>query len=449
MLQAKTQTKLTKEQIQTVLLLSIGAFLEHFDRMLHVHMAGIINELFFPTTDPFLKELVLAFSFCSSYFLTPFGAMLFGHIGDILGRKAVIVLSSMLMGGCSMTVALLPTYQQIGITAPIILTLCRMMQGVSGISEVNGVEIYLIESLKPPIQYCIVALIPACSIVGSAAALGCTYLFSNKIFFIKDSWRLAFLIGAFITILGLIARRSLKEASEFTDRQKMLKTQFKKAKIEWSKNNPAINPKIPFQTSLAYFMINCAMPFCFYFIYFHCGEILKSKFAFTPIQVINNNIWPAMINIPFILLVALLSYKLNLLKIVKWKLFIFSLIIFAFAISVNNFSSPSTIFLFQCAFVCFRFDYIPAAPILVKNFPVLKRFKYTSIIRSIAATCSYTTTAFFLAYATKHLGHKGILLVFIPFGLCFTWGIHYFEKKELEEKQQAIERQKSTFAGNF
>jgi MHS family proline/betaine transporter-like MFS transporter len=350
------QVKLTKEQVQNVSILSIGAFLEHFDRMLHVHMASVINESFFPTTDPFLKELIFAFSFCSNYFLTPFGALFFGYIGDFIGRKAVIVLSSMIMAGCSIIVSFLPTYAQIGIAAPIILTLCRMIQGVSGISEVNGVEIYLIESIKPPLQYCVVALIPACSIIGSAAALGLTHLFTNRILFIADSWRLAFFIGSIIAIIGLVARRSLKDVSEFTDRQKLLKKQFKKANIEWNQNNAAINPIIPLETSLAYFCINCAMPFCFFFIYFYCGEILKLKFDFTPSQVVSNNVWPSIINIPAVLLVVflgLLSQKLDLLNIIKCKLYLFTLCIIAFLSCLSNCNNSNIVFLFQCILTIF------------------------------------------------------------------------------------------------
>ena len=430
----QVQTKLTKEQVQTVSLLSLGAFLEHFDKMLHIHMASILNELFFPTTEPFLKEFILVFSFCSSYFLTPFGSLFFGYIGDFFGRKTVIVLSSILIAGCSIVVAFLPTYAQIGIAAPILLTLCRMIQGISGISEITGVEIYLTESLKPPIQYSIVALVPACSMIGSTAALGIACLFSNVKFFIQDSWRLAFFLGGIIAIVGFIARRSLKEASEFTDRQKSLKEQFKKADLKLSKNNQSINPKIPLSTCLAYFFINCAKPLCFYFIYFYCGEILKAQFGFTSVQVANNNFWLAMINVAAILLVSFLGYKLNIMNIIKCKLFVFSLAIFLFAAFLIDFSNSKILFLFQCFFVFTRFDYIPAAPILVKHFPVLKRFKYTSFIRSIAATFTCIVASFCLMYSTKKLGSLGILLVFIPFGACFAWGIHYFEKMEKEEK---------------
>ncbi len=81
------QTRLTKQQTEAVGLLSIGTFLEYFDLMLYVHMAVLLNDLFFPDYDQFTKKLLAALTFCSTYVLRPFGALLFGYIGDYIGRK--------------------------------------------------------------------------------------------------------------------------------------------------------------------------------------------------------------------------------------------------------------------------------------------------------------------------------------------------------------------------
>jgi hypothetical protein len=76
-MKAVEQRSLTREQKEAVGLLSVGTFLEYFDLMLYVHMAVLLNELFFPKTDPFTASLLAAFSFCSMYLLRPFGAILF------------------------------------------------------------------------------------------------------------------------------------------------------------------------------------------------------------------------------------------------------------------------------------------------------------------------------------------------------------------------------------
>ncbi len=86
------QRSLTKEQKSAVGLLSIGTFLEYFDLMLYVHMAVLLNELFFEPTDPFTASLGTAFAFCSTYLLRPVGALLFGYLGDNWGRNITVYL---------------------------------------------------------------------------------------------------------------------------------------------------------------------------------------------------------------------------------------------------------------------------------------------------------------------------------------------------------------------
>ena len=83
------QTKLTKEQKEAVGLLTIGTFLEYFDIMLYVHMAVFLNTLFFPKTDPYTTDLLTAFAFCSTYLLRPFGALIFGLLGDHIGSREI------------------------------------------------------------------------------------------------------------------------------------------------------------------------------------------------------------------------------------------------------------------------------------------------------------------------------------------------------------------------
>lgn len=125
----KEQRSLNKEQKQAVRLLSIGTFLEYFGLMFYVHMAVLLNNLFFPEYDPFTFSLLTAFSFCSTYLLRPIGALIFGYIGDHFGRKIVVVLTTLLMAITCVIIGSMPTYAQIGITASWVLTICRIIQG--------------------------------------------------------------------------------------------------------------------------------------------------------------------------------------------------------------------------------------------------------------------------------------------------------------------------------
>lgn len=131
-------TSLDKEQKRAVSLLSLGTFLEYFDLMLYVHMAVWLNELFFPKTDPHTASLLAAFAFCTTYIFRPIGALIFGFIGDHVGRKVTVIITIMFMALSCVFMANLPTYAQIGITASWIVTICRIVQGVSSMGELTG-----------------------------------------------------------------------------------------------------------------------------------------------------------------------------------------------------------------------------------------------------------------------------------------------------------------------
>ncbi len=127
---------LSCQQKEAIGLLQIGTFLEYFDLMLYVHMAVLLNELFFPKTDPHTAALIAAFAFCSTYVLRPIGALLFGWVGDNIGRKPTVVITTMMMAISCIVMANLPTYAQIGISAAWVITICRIMQGLSAMGEV-------------------------------------------------------------------------------------------------------------------------------------------------------------------------------------------------------------------------------------------------------------------------------------------------------------------------
>ena len=234
MYNTQTAHSLNSQQKEAIGLLSIGTFLEYFDLLLYVHMAVLLNELFFPKADPFTASLHSAFAFCSTYVLRPFGALIFGYIGDNIGRKNTVVITTFLMATSCIIMANLPTYAQIGITASWLITICRALQGVSSMGEVIGAEIYLTEITKPPIQYAAVSIITVFATVGGCAALTVAWYVTNY----EMDWRIAFWIGAIIALIGAKARRSLRETPEFVDAKTQLKLQLSLKKI---KNNYKYN----------------------------------------------------------------------------------------------------------------------------------------------------------------------------------------------------------------
>ena len=168
----RDQNKLTKKHKEAVGLLCIGTFLEYFDLMLYVHMAVLINDLFFPKTDdPKMLYIYGAIAFCSSYILRPFGGLLIGWIGDKYGRKITILITSFSMSAACLVMSAVPTYEKIGIAATFIVTGCRMVQGFSSMGEITGAFVYITESLKAPLRYSVVTFVTIFNRLGSLFAL--------------------------------------------------------------------------------------------------------------------------------------------------------------------------------------------------------------------------------------------------------------------------------------
>lgn len=400
-----------KSQRDAIGLLQIGTFLEYFDLMLYVHMAVLLNELFFPKTDPHTAALLSAFAFCSTFILRPFGALFFGYLGDHVGRKTTVVITTMLMSISCIIMANLPTYAQIGISAAWILTICRMVQGVASLGEIVGAEIYLTETLPVPLRYPYVSFIAVASVFGTVMALIVASTFTS----FEMNWRIAFWIGSCVAAIGSIARTSLRETPEFV---KMMHTK--------SRLIPDLKAR---RTAIVFFVIQCAWPICFYFTYMYCGNVLKAM-GYTAEQVIHQNLAVTIIQLVSLTFVSFLSYRIHPLKIIKVRLFLFLFFILLCPFILEYNATPMAIFFLQALAVSFAPDTTPAVPVFLCHLPVFKRFTYASITYAFSRACMYVLTSFGLIYVTEWGGHWGLWVAFIPSALGFYVGTKYFEKLE-------------------
>lgn len=426
--------RLDKNTKEAIGLLSIGTFLEYFDLMLYIHMAVLLNELFFPKTDPFTASLITAFSFCSTYVFRPIGALIFGWIGDNIGRRVTLIITTFLMAASCMVMAILPTYAQIGISASWIITICRIIQGMSSMGERIGAEIYLTEITTPPKQYPIVTLIASFSNLGMTVALAvATFVTSYAL-----NWRYAFWFGLSVALIGIIARTRLRETPDFVDFKKYSKAKLEQQHIDTKKIKEALNAPIFKQTvskktTLALFLIQCAYPVCFYFIYGYCSDVLKTTFNYTPEQIIQNNLIVSLYDLLMVLIVLpFLSYYFYPLKIIKVNLTIFFIgILFApYLLSIAQ--SPFHIFVIQSILAPFSLGIIPAAAIFYSHFPIAKRFTYTSFIYALARAIMYIITSFGLILLVKAYGYYGLLFVMAPIIVGYMFGLNHFENLEKE-----------------
>lgn len=407
-------SKLSKSQKEAAGLLQIGTFLEYFDLMLYVHMASLLNDLFFPKTDPETASILSAFAFCSSFVFRPFGAMLFGYLGDHIGRKSTVIITTFMMAICCLIMANAATYDQIGIAASWIVTFCRITQGIASLGEVINAEIYLTEITKPPMRYMLVALIPTASVLGSTFALFISFFFTT---YANSNWRAIFWTGASIAVLGSMARIKLRETADFLNAKSAAKP------ITISKDVKNLR-----KTIVSYSMISFAWPLFFFLAYVYCGNLLKNKFGYTSPELIKHNLFVTLIDLIEVIFLCVMSSKIFPLKIVRYRWCCNLLLICCLPFLLNFASTPFHIGIIQLLCLTFGLSPHPAFAIFFEHFPVLKRCSYVGILYAIAHSLMYIITSFGLVYLTRDIGHYGLWIITIPVSYGFYLGFTHFEK---------------------
>jgi len=213
-----SDSKVTKSDWRLILLASLGGALEFYDFVVYSQFAQYIGRAFFPSDDA-LVSLVLSFStFAIGYFARPLGGIFFSHIGDRIGRRKVLVITILIMSGATAGIGLLPTYAQVGILAPILLVLFRILQGFCLGGELPGAISYVVET-APRRSGFSVGIIFFCvnSGVLLAALLNLSLQFTMEPESIANwGWRIGFLVGGVLGIFSFFLRLTLEESKEFT-----------------------------------------------------------------------------------------------------------------------------------------------------------------------------------------------------------------------------------------
>ena len=196
----------------------VGSAIEWFDFFLYGTVAALVfNQLYFPTGDESLSTMLAFASFALSFFVRPFGGIIFSHIGDKVGRKKTLVATLALMGGATVLMGLLPTYQAIGIAAPILMVMLRIIQGL-GIGGEWGGSMLLAVEYAPPEKRGFFGSVPQMGIpigllLATLALTVMTMLPEED--FMAWGWRVPFIASAFLVIFGLWIRKGIDETPDF------------------------------------------------------------------------------------------------------------------------------------------------------------------------------------------------------------------------------------------
>jgi metabolite-proton symporter len=215
--------QLDKKTTYRVLIASlVGSSIEWFDYFLYGTMAALVfNQLFFVNEDPTVGLLLAYASFALSFFIRPFGGIIFSHIGDRIGRKKTLVLTLSLMGAATFAMGILPTYQAIGVAAPIILITLRLIQGL-GIGGEWGGALLLATEYAPAERRGFFGSIPQMGVtIGMVMGTLALWLMSllPEQQFMSWGWRVPFIFSALLVIFGLWIRKGIDETPEFKEVQ--------------------------------------------------------------------------------------------------------------------------------------------------------------------------------------------------------------------------------------
>lgn len=214
----ESSTAILKKNKKVLIASLTGSAIEWFDYFLYGTAAALVfNKIFFPMVDPVIGLILSYLSFSLTFFIRPIGGVVFAHIGDRIGRKKTLVLTLSLMGGATVMIGLLPTYEMIGIWAPILLILMRIIQGM-GIGGEWGGALLLAYEYAPEKRKGFFGSIPQAGV--TIGMLMATFIVSLMTLFSEEDflswgWRIPFLLSSVLVLLGLWIRRDIDETPDF------------------------------------------------------------------------------------------------------------------------------------------------------------------------------------------------------------------------------------------
>ena len=204
---------------RAVVAAGIGTVVEYYDLTVYAYLAVVVSPLFFPSDDPTASLLSSLAVFASAYLMRPIGGIFFGRLGDRFGRKRALLVSVILMGVGTTLMALLPTYAAVGVLAPILLVIARLLQGFSAGGELGGALTYVYEIVGPKrrgLGGSIVALGSNSGFALAAIVVATTSALTSEAQMDSWGWRIPFVAGLPLLVLCLWLRTRIEDSPEFT-----------------------------------------------------------------------------------------------------------------------------------------------------------------------------------------------------------------------------------------
>lgn len=398
-----------------------GNFLEFFDLYMYIHLAHIIHKYYFVGVN---ESLLNVFTFANFYLLAPIGCIVFAYLGDTVGRKKVIVSTSIVMAFCSSLVGILPTYHDIGALAGVLLVILRVLQGISLSGEPTAANLYLVESTPYRYTPLFISMAAATECLGGAVALGVGYIAIDL--WGESAWRVPFYLGVFFCFFSLWLRWNLSESKdylEYTSEHKDLLSRQKKRTVL------AFYRSLEFRhrNFFCWIGVFCAYGTAFSISYVYLGNFLTNKLGLTEHQLLLHNFKVALCEMVLALFWGFLVVRFNL-NVKKFLIFrtLNFLCILPFIVNVLS-SSPgiTTIFIIQVMLVTFSEQSVIFASLL-KVFPVIGRFSLMGIGWACAQFLIFFISGIVLNYISSFYGIAWMVAVMFMMSLIFLMSVIFY-----------------------
>ena len=208
---------LGKGHVRVIAASSIGTMFEWYDFYLYGSLAAIIAKQFFSALNPTSAYIVALMAFAAGFFVRPFGALLFGRLGDLIGRKYTFLITIIIMGSSTFLVGLIPSYASIGVAAPIILIALRLLQGLALGGEYGGAATYVAEHAPPGKRGFYTSWIQITATFGLFLSLIVILICRTTLGeeFDKWGWRIPFWLSFFLLLISVYIRLQLQESPLF------------------------------------------------------------------------------------------------------------------------------------------------------------------------------------------------------------------------------------------
>ena len=325
-----------REERKIIFASSLGTVFEWYDFFLYGALATVLSKQFFAGVNDTTAFIFALMAFAAGFLVRPFGALVFGRLGDMIGRKYTFLMTIILMGLSTFAVGLLPTYTSIGIAAPIMLVLLRMLQGLALGGEYGGAATYVAEHAAPGKRGFNTSWIQSTATLGLllslVVVLSCRYLTGDQ--FEVWGWRLPFLLSIVLLGISTWIRMSMHESPAFLKMKaegKTSKSPIRESFGKWE------NLKI---VLIALFGINAGQAVTFYTAQFYVLFFLTQMLKMDPAQANMLLIISVVIGAPFFIFFGWLSDRVGRKPILMLGLLLATVLYFPLFKGLSHYANP-------------------------------------------------------------------------------------------------------------